>query len=466
MRLWPRSFTGQLVLTLILALLAAQVLAFVIFAGERARVVRLAYRENIIERTENLVRLLRDVPASAHSAILQTASSRALRFDISSDPVVGMQYAGLRADFLARKLAQELNLAPDKVRVALSEEDADTYLLRPRWRRHHGDDDDDDGRHAPRRLRWLAFSVALNDGAWLNAVTGAAPAAPPFGAAFLTSLLLSTLAVVLTAYVLARRMARPMLGLAAAAEQMGRGEEVAELAVRGPVEVQRSAAAFNEMRARLDRFISDRTKMLAAISHDLRTPITSLRLRAELVEDEEARTKLVETIEEMQQMVEATLDFVRADAGRETTQPTDLRALIVTVADVLAELGHRVEVREGPAPIIAARPMMLRRALRNLMENAVRYGDVARVDIVAGGPDADIQVLIEDEGPGLPEADLEAMFEPFVRGERSRSRETGGVGLGLAIARTIVRRHGGDVRLENRAEGGLRAIVTLPCITS
>jgi signal transduction histidine kinase len=199
--------------------------------------------------------------------------------------------------------------------------------------------------------------------------------------------------------------------------------------------------------------------MLAAISHDLRTPLTSLRLRAEFVTDEETREKLLGTIEEMQAMTEATLVFAREEATGEPTRTVDLAALLESLCADLADLGWSVSFAEAEPMAYRCRADALRRALRNLIENAVRYGGQARVAL---GASADgIEITIDDDGPGIPPQDLERVFQPFVRLELSRNRSTGGVGLGLAIARGIIRAHGGDILLANRPHG-LRALLRLP----
>ena len=218
--------------------------------------------------------------------------------------------------------------------------------------------------------------------------------------------------------------------------------------------------AFNVMRGRLDRFVRDRTAMLAAISHDLRTPITSLRLHAEFVEDRETKLKIMAALDEMQQMIEDTLAFIREDMQREGTRMVDLRALVESLAADLAEVGHEIVVADSGRVLLACRALALRRALRNLLDNACAYGNRATVRIDSEA--RQVRIIVEDEGPGIAEADLERVFEPFTRLEASRSSDTGGTGLGLAIARSIVRSHGGDVRLENRDAGGLRATVLLP----
>ena len=272
--------------------------------------------------------------------------------------------------------------------------------------------------------------------------------------------LFSALVIAAVAVLAARRIARPMRSLAAATSRFGLGEMVDDLPEEGPAETRETVRAFNLMRGRLDRYVRERTTMLAAVSHDLRTPITSLRLHAEFVENQETRTKIFAALDEMQRMIEDTLAFIREDMQREETRKVDLDALVDSVAADLSELGHDIAVIESGRILVACRPVALRRALRNLMENAAAYG--ARAVVRTERDEAEIRVVIEDEGPGIPEADLKRVFDPFVRLETSRSRDTGGSGLGLAIARSIVRGHGGGVELANRDKGGLRATIVLP----
>jgi signal transduction histidine kinase len=214
------------------------------------------------------------------------------------------------------------------------------------------------------------------------------------------------------------------------------------------------------MQARLTRFLHDRTRMLAAIGHDLRTPITSLKLRAEFIEDEEVRLKMLETLDDLHEMAEATLSFAREEGVQEETRLVDIAALVTSVCEDLADTGKPVSVDEIEPLTIRCRPAAIKRALRNVVENAVAYGSSASVSLARRN--GDVEIDIDDQGPGIAPADMERVFHPFVRLESSRSRETGGAGLGLAIARTILRSHGGDLKLKNRSGGGLRATLLLP----
>jgi signal transduction histidine kinase len=223
--------------------------------------------------------------------------------------------------------------------------------------------------------------------------------------------------------------------------------------------------AFNTMASRIRRFVQDRTELLTAIGHDLRTPITRLKLRAEFVEDDEQRGKIMADLEELEAMVSATLAFGRDARTTEPVTSIDLAELLRTILDDAGDARPEVAEKlsyQGPAHLtVQARSLALKRALVNLVANAVNYGGSARVRLVP--EDGRMVVMeIEDDGPGIAPAEIDRVFEPFHRGEPSRNRETGGVGLGLPIARNIMRAHGGDIVLANRPPGGIKATVTLP----
>ena len=471
MRFAPRSLAGQLTLLLLLALAAAQGIAVALFAWERIEALRHAHRDDAVQRTATVARLLADTPAGLHDSVIAAASTELARFSLSREPLAEETGAGERAAAIAGDLSGALGVGPERIRVAplwtrfMDDDDGDDRHDRDDdddddRDRHRDDDGDDDRDHEHWKPDWFTASVALADGRWLNVAVGPPPGAPAWGLAFVAVFLLSALGIAAVAVLTGRRLARPMRGLANAAGRLGRGEAVADLSEAGPVETRETVRAFNLMRARLDRYVSDRTAMLAAVSHDLRTPITSLRLHAEFVEDAETKAKILAALDEMQRMTGDALAFIREDARQEETRTVDLHALLDSVAADLGELGHDIAVADSGRVLVACRAAALRRALRNLLENAAAYGGRAAARIERDGPE--IRVVVEDEGPGIPDADLERVFEPFVRLEASRSRDTGGSGLGLAIARGIVRGHGGDIRLENRAGGGLRATVALP----
>ncbi|MBV8185950.1 MAG: HAMP domain-containing protein [Alphaproteobacteria bacterium] len=258
----------------------------------------------------------------------------------------------------------------------------------------------------------------------------------------------------------ARRLAAPIRNFAAAAERLGVDSSAPPLPELGPHELRAATRAFNRMQERLRRFVEDRTTMLAVMSHDLRTPLNRLRLRAEFIDDEEQQRKMFGDLEAMNTMIDATLDFARDDVKREPRRLLDLGILIEDICEDAVDAGASVTY-SGPRGVnICCRPTAVCRIVANLVDNAVRYGGTARVDLARkpGG----VVVTIDDDGPGIPIDEHEKVFAPFYQLDRSRNRDAGGVGLGLSVARTIAREHGGDVTLANRAGGGFRARVKLP----
>jgi signal transduction histidine kinase len=270
---------------------------------------------------------------------------------------------------------------------------------------------------------------------------------------------LSAIAMAPVVWIFARRLSRPIGLFADAAERLGRDPRAEPLALKGPAEIRVAATAFNEMQGRLRRYVEDRTAMMGAIAHDLRTPLTRLRFRIEgLPEDQ--RAKMSSDIDQMEEMISAALRFVRDETRPAERTPLELSSLLESLCDEMAETGAKTEVESGEKVVLEGDPMALRRLFSNLLENAVKFGGRARARVFRDNANAVVE--IEDDGPGIPPADKERVFEPFYRREPSRSRQTGGIGLGLAVVRSIARGHGGDVDLVNRDGGGLTARVQLP----
>ena len=258
----------------------------------------------------------------------------------------------------------------------------------------------------------------------------------------------------------AQRLTAPIRRFSAAAEHLGMEIAASPLPERGPAELRSAAAAMNAMQRRITRFVDDRTQMLAAISHDLRTPISRLRLRADSMPESRERQHMIADLKHMEQMIGATLDFARDAGAAEARCRIDLSSLIESLCQEIADLGQDAVYR-GPAYLeFTCRPIAVGRALRNILENAVEYAGGAEATIVDRG-DA-VEIAIRDRGPGIPEAEQERVFEPFYRLDRARSSRHEGAGLGLSIARNIARAHGGDVTLENGENGGLTVTMRLP----
>jgi signal transduction histidine kinase len=301
---------------------------------------------------------------------------------------------------------------------------------------------------------------------WLTIITPSEPPAPWRSPGFARAFIVMTALGALMIGWAVRHLTAPVRTLAEAAERLGRDViNAPNLPEIGPSEIVTAAVAFNTMASRIRRFVQDRTFLLTAIGHDLRTPITRLKLRAEYMEDDEQRMKMLADLDEMESMVAATLAFGRDIAASEAETRLDLAVLLRTILDEAADGDpeHAAALSySGPEHLaIRARPLSLKRALTNLIGNALKYGDAAEVSLEKTLAQQ-VQIHIEDQGPGIAANDLDTVFEPFRRLETSRNRETGGSGLGLSIARNIIRAHGGDIILANLPVKGLRASVTLP----
>ncbi|ULJ75519.1 ATP-binding protein [Rhizobium gallicum] len=479
-RWWKRSLAAQFIGFMLLALVISQALAFLISWDERDKALRAAAKGEFFSRTASLARLLESLPVPLRQDVLLASGTGYSRFWISAgDPADADQWRTVAVAQLAkplpnlpdsrrnwqvqpRDLPAKLRYEPGLFAAANASDDWTTLASGP-WSLPH-----------PAKFLYfdqtngMGLAVRLSDGSWLNSAYHKVMPSTLWNTQSLFSLGITAIVLSIIGVFTANRITRPLRGLASAAEALGRGETVEKLPESGPDDIRQTAEAFNRMQSRLHRFVEDRMRMLAAISHDLRTPLTSLRLRAEFVSDPDVQQRMLATIDEIQTMTEATLAFARGEATVEETRTIELNALVGSLCDDLAELGQNVEFSEGAKINYRCRPEGLRRAIRNLVENAVRYGGEARVHLFH--TPTTIDIVVEDDGPGIPENATEQVFAPFFRLEQSRSRETGGVGLGLSIARAIVRHHGGDIGLsQNRPAQkwpGLRASVSLPKVIS
>lgn len=448
-RFWMRSLTGQWIALTLVALAASQILFYYIYRAEQARTVLELRRDEFLARAAAVARLVDTVDPALHPEILRATNTGVVRFWMTGTGPGEM--LAWQADAGARLLESarppEASLLPPQPRA--------------RWEAPAGEN-----RFASPEARmavlkdWNGFGlvVPVKEGLWLNAVYAkpGAVSGPPWY--HYLSLAITAVMLTLVSVLLVRRLARPLRRLTDSAERVGRGEEVPPLPEEGADDVRHLTVAFNRMQSRLRRFVEDRTRMVAAISHDLRTPITSMRLRAEFIDDEETRTKMISTLDEMKAMAESTLAFAREEAVTEETRAIDINALLGSLCADLCEIGWKVGFREGERTVWRCRPDALRRAFRNVIENAVRYGGSARVGFAVSAEG--LEVMVEDDGPGIPADQRERVFDPFVRLEDSRNRGTGGAGLGLSIARSIIRSHGGEITLLDGPP--FRVGVTLP----
>lgn len=461
---WTRSLTGQLIGLMLVALALAQGVSLVIHHYDSARRLRRVVREECLGRLASAYRLALATPQANRAEALDAAGTLLSRYWLTDGPPPSLARwqedararllpalapaggAGAVENLFTQEPMLELRSGGDWVQLAPGDWLLDLPLRfadLPEWNGY-------------------AMAVELGDRTWLNMVYAkpgylvVSPTSPSSYAA------LGTVAAVfsLGTWLLARRLSRPLRRLTEAAERLGRGQEQETLVVEGPDDIRSTLLTFNRMQVRLRRFMEDRTRMLAAIGHDLRTPITLMRLRAEFVEDAETREKLLATLAEMQAMTEATLAFATSEAVTEPSRLVDVGALVASICDDVKDLGWPVDLRTEGRLACTCRPDAVRRAVRNVVENAVRYGKRAELTVEAS--EGQVLIHVDDQGPGIPEEQHERVFAPFVRLEASRNQNTGGTGLGLSIARSILRGHGGDVTLQNRPGTGLRVTLHLP----
>jgi signal transduction histidine kinase len=317
---------------------------------------------------------------------------------------------------------------------------------------------------SPAPDRMFDVIVTLPDGDRVAFRTFSPRGTPPFPGHFVIELGFLTIMLGIVLYAMTRTITRPLADLATAADAVGRGKTVEPLQERGARELRRATRAFNAMQERLNRYLDSRTRVLAAMSHDLRTPITRLRLRVESIEDEALRTRCVDDLDEMTRMVRGALSVFRGLNDQEQSVPVDIDALLEELQRRYAEVNASVAIEGRATAPFVGKPLALKRCLGNLVDNALQCGENAAIAVTDSADELTIRVL--DDGPGIPEAEIERVFEPFYRLESSRNRATGGTGLGLSIARDVAQAHGGSLVLENRAAGGLEAKLVLPRLQS
>jgi signal transduction histidine kinase len=448
-RLWPRSLFGRLTLVLLLGLIVAQAISAAISLSERDDALFRFSDAQWALRVAQAVRLMDSLDAHERQRIAGIITTPRLLVSLSAQPPVSGKSDPQSDDFQAA--LKDVLGSERQVRVVVAEltpaqsmagVPADVKVTRIERSEH------------------VVTEVQLKDGSWVNFDHPRPWSVVDSPMRLMLSLAVLLLSVLLLSFLAVRWVTRPLSTLARAADELGRDIHRPPLAEEGPLEVRAAAAAFNTMQARLRDYIYERTRILTAVSHDLRTPITRLRLRAELLADEELKAKLVRDLQEMEGMTNATLSFLRGFEDREMLQSVDLMALLESLETDSVDTGYDVQLHGRVDRPVMLRPRALRRLLDNLVINAIRYGRRAIVTVEDLG--RDVVIRVRDAGAGIPPQELEKVFEPYYRLETARSQDGGGTGLGLSIARNIAELHGGTLILQNHPAGGLEAILTLP----
>jgi signal transduction histidine kinase len=504
-RLLPATLVGRTALVLVAAVVVSNLVGLLVYS-DRFDLVTSARGRDLAERIAGAVQVLEQAAPADRRPLVRAMRQPGLRLVWSRQPVADDGARGLAVRLMRRALLDELGDGwDDRLRLATGSFPPPGPGRGPRRRfdpgrlpapeagggagfgpgpgaggerSREGEGSEGDepppppvagpsGRPGPAAATAPAGteeaffgSIRLADGSWLNFIAAAAVFRPFWTTPFFFIVVGATVAVALVSFWAVRRAARPLSMFADAAVRLGRDVDAPPLDPVGPREVERAALAFNGMQARLQALLRDRLQMLAAMSHDLRTPLTRLRLRAELLEDGEQQAKTLADLGEIEAMVEATLAYARNAAAREADTAFDLAVLVQTVCEEAEDAGGRTGYA-GPARLSwFGRPRLLKRALANLVDNAIKYGERADVGVRV---DAEtIEINCDDRGPGIPLSERSRVFEPFYRTEGSRGRATGGVGLGLAVVRAAVEASRGSIELADRPEGGLRVILRLP----
>ncbi len=487
----PKNLPGQLALVIAGALLVASAVNFVLLLGERQRAA-------LIEQSGPPMARFADI-----AAVVFTDPARELgrpngigrpqgpgRYSLQPNNLVD-KHSLQRNSGLEDRLREALSDAgvkPSEIRASTrtlsrpdSISDAITALARNRDRppnsgRGFGsgsgfgsgpgpgpmDDRGGPGHEPPpmRELREIFLSAQLPDGRWLSSLTMSPETTRGDAILLAASTFVIFICVFAAALLVASRLSRPLRDLAAAAGRVGDVDEPQQVVARGPGDVQQTIAAFNAMSRRVSQLLREKDVMFGALGHDLRTPLSSLRIRLETMEPEAERLKAVRTIEEATELLEDILELSRQGKSREPERTMDVSVLVEDMVEDYAETGAPVTLVSTQRSVTVCRPVLMRRALRNLIDNAAKYGGAARVTVEHGA--GQVSMHIDDDGPGMTDEALKKATDPFYRGEASRNRDTGGAGLGLTLCEAIARAHGGSLTLQNRTPNGLRATIKLP----
>lgn len=449
-RFWPRSLSSQIAVLIAIALFVAQAINFSVLFQVRRQIITQQVVGPALTRIIDVIE-----QPDAGAALRRTPFGREPVRIVQANPIPAPRHPRPTIEAALRAALVEAG-----IKVGTISTDVRPFVPRSRTDRRPRAFE---RRYATRFAQFgavMIIAVQQPGRGWLVLRTPWPRSEWPLIRQLIVQTLVLYVIVLLPVLWGSRRISRPLQSLASAALRFRPGESHAPLDEQGPQDVRAVITAFNALRLRVTAMLDEKDQMLGAIGHDLRTPLAALRVRVESVEDEGDRARMIETIEEMNQSLDDILSLARLGRPSEPVTESDLTALVEAVVEDFMAIGKPVSFQETARIVAMIRPSLMRRAVQNLIENAVKYGNTADVRIVADGSAASI--VIADQGPGIPIDKIETVFDPFTRLETSRNRDTGGSGLGLALARAIVREAGGDIMLENRRGGGLNAIIRLP----
>ena len=419
-KLLPKGISGSVALFILTLVVIIHVVLTYAFIEKNRSVLRQANRDEIIQKIVNAIHLVEATPALNRSNAIAAMADPDLKVTLTPEPAFELQFTEISFWAISKALHSHLES--------------------------------------------FAISIRLDDNLWLNL-----NATVYYHFLSTQIILISLEAIVFGAILFAawsiHRFTRPLKEFKHAAEQLGMDLHAKPMVIYGPSIVQETAKAMNTMQQKIQDLVKDRTLMLAAISHDLRTPITRLKLRAQFIEDHELYPKMVADLDEMESLISQTLTFAREEHTTEKKIKLDLCSFIELMCDEMFDVGYKVNFQSSEKHIpFYGRPIALKRTFSNLINNAIKYGSCANVNISVKSK-KNIIITIEDEGPGIPEKELKNVLQPFYRADPSRSRDTGGTGLGLSVAQDIIQFHGGKISLKNLRPKGLEVSVIFPVLS-
>jgi signal transduction histidine kinase len=451
----PDSIAWRFALTVVLAVLVTWSLVglFNVFGGVWAQPS--LERSGLLEQTANMVRIIEAAPQPIREELAHAASTRAVRVGwyAATSPVSAVLEQITDQPSEENRTVLETLLGDDRrtVRILRPNGSGDALMSTPEFRQERA-----------KYPHVYGVAVQHSDGSWLVFTTPERLWGLPWQERWAIWLVFLTVSTGIVSTIATRQLVRPIRKFAEAIRLFGTNPHAPPIAKMGPRELTSVITSFNEMQAQIQKFVAYRTAMLAAISHDLRTPLTRIRLRGELIADEMQQARLFRDVDELQAMVDGALAFFRGDADEEAVTSFDLSGVLQTIANDYADQDIEIAYAGPSHAVYRGRPFALKRAFTNLIENAVKYGTPPTIELSC--QEKTVAIMVRDQGPGIPTEALERVFSPFYRLENSRNRTTGGVGLGLTAALAIIRGHGGDIVLSNLPAGGLGALVTLPRI--
>lgn len=469
------TLTGRMVAVTIVAVIVSYAIAFAIFTNERGSALRRAAETSVADRVAFTAERLRGIAPARREFVAESIRDFSMRFSVSATPEVTSSVGG-QGTRIANAITERLADASAHAQTRVVDAPSRRWRTRDD-RRDRGPPGEERGERGPPppdfervhvepgsdaplvRVTEATVSVRLDDSTWLNA-TARLPGPRPAPISAIVGAIVSIIIVGIGAALISRQIGRPLSDLANAARALGSGETNVAAPVSGPDDVRRASTAFNAMAERLGRQLNRQRQMLWALSHDLRTPITAIRLRAELIEDEAERQRLLASVAEMETLTEQALSLARAGASEEARANVDLAEIARTLCGELQDVGVNITAEANDALMAECRPSEIARAMRNLAENAAKYGGGGIMRVYRNAANEAV-IEVSDEGPGVPPELIAKLTNPFFRADEARS-ETNGAGLGLAITQAIADSHGGRLVLENRTPKGFSAKLVLP----